>query len=186
MIDGIGDLTETCVDSTRVYEGRILNVRVDRVRMPSGRIASREVVEHKPAVVVLAENDSSEVLLIRQHRYPSGQALIELPAGIAEPGERFVDSAVRELREETGWKPDKIEKVAEFYTSPGFSDELLTLFYATDLTQDGLPQDEDELITASFASREEVRSLIENNEVRDGKTLLALYWWFESQNKRKA
>jgi ADP-ribose pyrophosphatase len=181
--DEHANLTETCVESRRIYDGRIIGVRLDKIKLPDGRMASREVVEHKPAVMVLAENDRSEVLLIRQHRYPSGETLIELPAGITEPGEDFSDSAVRELREETGWKPAHIEKVMEFYSSPGFSDELLIMFYANGLTRDALPLDEDEFILAGFASRIEVEELITNGGVRDSKTLLALYWWFDRLNK---
>lgn len=184
IMDGHEDLTETCLESSRVYEGRIVNVRVDRVTLPGGRVARREVVEHKPAVVVLAENEGEEVLLIRQYRYPAAQALIELPAGIAEPGEDFADSAVRELREETGWKPSKIERVAEFFSSPGFSDEMLTFFYATGLSRDDLPQDEDELVLARFASRAEVEDLVRRGEVKDCKTLFGLYWWLSALGSR--
>jgi ADP-ribose pyrophosphatase len=161
-----------------------LNVRVDSVKLPCGRIARREVAEHQPAVAVLAENENEEALLIRQYRYAAGEALIELPAGIAEPGEEFADAAIRELREETGWKPSRVERVAEFFTSPGFSNELLTLFYATDLTRDSLPQDDDELILARFASRPEIERLMERGCVKDGKTLFALYWWLNELNKR--
>jgi ADP-ribose pyrophosphatase len=178
------DLTETCLKSSRVYDGRILSVRVDSVRLPGGKTASREVVEHKPAVVVLAENSNAEVLLIRQHRYASGQSLIELPAGISEPDEDSGDAAIRELREETGWKPSKIERVAEFYTSPGFSNEMLTFFYATGLSQDSLPQDDDELVLARFVSWQEAERLMSAGEIKDCKTLFGLYWWLDSLHKR--
>jgi ADP-ribose pyrophosphatase len=181
---GTEDLTETCAETKRVYNGRVLSLRVDRVNLPDGRLATREVVEHKPAVVVLAENDRSEVLLIRQHRYPSGETLIELPAGITEPGEDFEASAIRELREETGWKPECVLKIMEFYSSPGFTNELLIMYYATGLTLDALPQDEDEFISAHFATRAEVERLLSSGGVRDCKTLLGLYWWLDRLNKR--
>jgi ADP-ribose pyrophosphatase len=167
------------LESRRIYDGRILNLRVDKVKLPDGRISNREVVEHKPAVVVVAENERSEVLLITQHRYPVGRTIIELPAGIAEAGEDYAAAAERELREETGWKPAKVEKIAEFYSSPGFTSELLIMFYASGLTRDSLPQDDDEFIIPRFASRADVRSLIANGGVKDCKTMCGLYWWLD-------
>ncbi|MDR3164814.1 MAG: NUDIX hydrolase, partial [Synergistaceae bacterium] len=90
------ELREVQVSSELVYKGRILNLRVDKVKLPGGRIRSREVVEHSKAVVVLAENDCGEILLINQFRYPAGEVLIELPAGIVEPGEDCAAAAERE------------------------------------------------------------------------------------------
>lgn len=171
------NLRETQVESRRIYEGRILNLRVDRVMLPDGRNCSREVVEHAPAVAVVAENEKGEVLLIDQFRYSVNQTVIELPAGIVERGEDLADAAVRELREETGWKPSSIERAITFYSSPGFSSEELIMFYATDLTFDKLPQDEDEFIVPRFVSRDEAERMIEAGEITDGKTLLGLYWW---------
>jgi ADP-ribose pyrophosphatase len=182
--DGGKDLSETRVESGRIYEGRILNLRKDKVMLSEGRIVSREVVEHKPAVVILAENEASEVALVRQYRYPAGETMIELPAGIVEPDEDFACAAVRELREETGWKPEKMEKIAEFYTSPGFSDELIVLFYATGLSLDRLPMDEDEVLVSDFASRAEVEELLANRVIRDCKTLFGLEWWLRAHGGR--
>ena len=179
------ELKEERVSSEIIYKGRILNLRIDSVKLPSGRIKPREIVEHKKAVVILAENERGEILLINQFRYPAGEVLIELPAGIVEHGEDCAAAAERELREETGWKPGKMSKIGEFYTSPGFSDELLIMYYAADLTLDELPLDEDEFIVPSFFSKEAVLKLAAEGGIRDAKSLYGVYWWLYGTSKPK-
>jgi ADP-ribose pyrophosphatase len=177
-------MTETKIVSDRLYEGRILNLRVDSVRLPDGRTARREVVEHGVAVAVLAENERGELLLISQFRYPAGEAMIELPAGIVEQGESCEAAAVRELQEETGWRPGRIVKVSEFYTSPGFSSELLKMYYATDLAPSKLKHDDDEFIISRFLPPESALELVEEGGVRDAKTLYGIYWWLRRRAAR--
>ena len=174
---GLSQRAETCAESKTVYEGRILNLRVDRVSLPNGRLASREVVEHKPAVVIIAENADGELLLIRQFRYPVHMDILELPAGIVEPDEDYEAAAIRELQEETGWRPERISRVAEVYSSPGFSDELFIIFYATDLCESRLPCDDDEFIEPLFVTRTEALAMIAEGRIVDAKTLLGVYWW---------
>ena len=171
------NLREERVDSRTIYEGRILSLRVDRIKLPDGRVTSREVVAHNMAVVVLAENERGELLMINQFRYPAGEVIMELPAGIVDEGEDCIIAAARELREETGWKPGRIAKIGEFYTSPGFCDERLIMYYATDLTWDKLPEDDDEFIVPVFLSRETAFKLAEEGRIRDAKSLYGVYWW---------
>ena len=174
---GLSQRAETCTESKTIYEGRVLNLRVDRVSLPDGRLASREVVEHRPAAVIIAENADGELLLIRQFRYPVHMDILELPAGIVEPDEGHEAAAVRELQEETGWRPKQVLRVAEVYSSPGFSDELFSIFYATDLHESRLPCDDDEFIEPLFVSRAEVLAMIGEGRIVDAKTLLGVYWW---------
>jgi len=172
--DGI---REEAVESRIIYEGRILNLRVDRIKLPDGRVVSREVVGHETAVAMLAENGAGEILMVSQFRYPAGEIVLELPAGIVERGEDYTAAASRELREETGWRPGHIDRVCEFYTSPGFCDEKLILYYATDLIWDKLPEDEDEFIVPRFLSSDAVLKLAGEGKIRDAKTLFGIYWW---------
>ncbi len=145
--------------------------------LPSGKNSLREVVEHRPAVCILAENEKGEILFVRQHRYPVGQAVLELPAGVVEPGEDPLETAHRELREEVGMDAREMSEINRFYTSPGFCDEEIILFFARDLFSSPLEGDEDETIRVESWNRESLITGLENREIRDGKTLMALYWY---------
>ena len=187
MTQGIGlsQRAEVCAESRTIYEGRVLNLRVDRVTLPDGRLASREVVEHKPAAVIIAENERGELLLIRQFRYPVHTDILELPAGIVEPDEDYEAAAVRELQEETGWRPERVERIAEVYSSPGFSDELFIIFFATSLRESPLPCDDDEFIEPIFVPRVEVEAMLAEGRIVDAKTLLGIYWWLYDRKCKK-
>ena len=129
-------LLEKKIGGECVYQGRILDLEVDRVQLPSGGEALREVIRHKGAVVVLPLHEDRSIELVRQYRYPMGEVLLELPAGKLDPGEDPVECAGRELAEETGWRPVEIHELGSFFTTPGFSDEVLHAFIATPLEAD--------------------------------------------------
>ena len=127
---------EALLSKNPVYHGKILNLRVDSVRLPTGKRTIREVVEHRPAVCIIPMINDEEVLLIRQYRYAVGEDLLEIPAGIVEEDETFADAAQRELQEEIGYR-GAISEIARLFSSPGFSEELLVFFIARDTSRPG-------------------------------------------------
>lgn len=135
----------TVVDSRLVHRGAIVALRVDQVRMPGGRIASREVVEHDGAVAVLALDPDDRVVLVHQYRHPVGRRLWELPAGLLDfPGEEPHDAAARELAEEVGVAAEHWSVLLDVVASPGFTDESVRVFLATGLTAVDRPTSADE------------------------------------------
>lgn len=171
------DKTESKLSSTYVYGGRILNLRVDDILMPGGKQAKREVVEHKNAVAILPLDENGKLLFVSQYRYPVTAELLEIPAGLVEEGEDPKTTASRELQEECGYKPEYIEKIFDFYCSPGFSTELLTVYFAKDLKESKLPQDDDELIEVVRLTLSEAEEKIAKGEIIDAKTIAAIYWY---------
>ena len=168
-------LQETRIDGTEVYSGRVVRLEVDRVRMPDGGDSIREVVRHRGAAVVLPILDDGRVVLVRQFRYPVGEALLELPAGTLEPGEDPLVCAARELTEETGYAATSVTPLGRFYAAPGYTDERLQAVLATGLrlTDDAEP-DPDEIIEVEVVTFEELVSRMETGEIRDSKTLATI------------
>jgi ADP-ribose pyrophosphatase len=163
------------LSSRRVYEGRILSLRVDDVEV-KGRGTAREVVEHRSAVGVLALTGRDSVLLVRQFRYAAGEETLEVCAGLVEKNEDLKETAAREMREELGFSPGVLREIGCFYSSPGFCTELLTLFLAEDLSASSLPQDDDEDIETVEVPYDEIPALLAKGVIRDGKTFAALTW----------
>ncbi len=167
---------EKRITSHVVYRGRILNLRVDHVELENSKRSYREVVEHAPAVGILAEDDEGRVFLVKQFRYPAGEHLLEIPAGIIEPGERPVETASRELQEEIGFEPGEIREIMRFYTSPGFSNEELVIFHARNLRAAEREPDDDEFISVEKVDIGSIETLLRDGGVRDAKTIAALHW----------
>lgn len=169
-------MTEQRIDGTHVYEGRILKVRVDRVRLDNGRETTREVVEHPGAVAILPILNDGSMLLIRQYRYAIGRELLEVPAGTREPGEPAEVTARRELEEETGKRVGRIELLTRFYISPGWCNEQIVIYRAHDLVDTETNLDDDEVIDLVRVTPEEVPGLVASGEIADGKTITALMY----------
>ncbi|NLJ57513.1 MAG: NUDIX hydrolase [Tissierellia bacterium] len=169
--------TEITVKSEKIFEGKIINLRVDTVELTNQKYAKREIVEHKSAAAILAINENNEMLLVKQYRKAIEDFLYEIPAGVLNIAEEPVDGAIRELEEETGYVAGKIDLVFEFYTSPGFSNEKVFLFKAEDLVFTSTKFDEDESIETIAVSKDEARKMLESGKITDSKTLISILYW---------
>ena len=173
---------ETKLNTKKIYDGRILNLRVDEVETSSGIKAIREVIEHKPAVGVIAITENDSVLLVNQYRYAAGAEMLEICAGIVEDGESFHETAARELQEELGYYPQELEELGRFYVSPGYCEEMIVLFAARNLKPSKLNQDIDEELTTVEVRFSEIPALLKSGVIRDGKTWSALVWFMSNMN----
>ena len=165
---------EKLLDSKTVYEGRMINLRVDSIELPSGRQTTREIVEHTNSVVVVAVDSSDNVLLVRQYRTAIGQALVEVPAGKTESEEHPLQCAHRELREETGHDARVMEDMGGFYAGPGYSTEYLHLYLATDLVPVDGTVDTDEIMGVFRIPLNEIPDMIASGKICDAKSVAGL------------
>ncbi|MDF9407315.1 NUDIX hydrolase [Pelotomaculum isophthalicicum JI] len=158
----------------RIYEGNNVNLRVDTISLPGGRTAIREVVEHSGAVAIVPVNEKGEILLVRQYRHAVGKSLLEIPAGKLEPGESMTDCAGRELLEETGYEAASLHRLISFFSTPGFTNEMLHLFLATGLTYVGQKPDDDEDIDLVIMPFERAIELVWEGEICDAKSIAGI------------
>jgi ADP-ribose pyrophosphatase len=166
---------EQLVASARPWSGRLLAVRVDEVRLASGRTARREVVEHPGAVGILAW-DGARLAAVRQWRHAAGQALLEIPAGTLDPGEEPLATAQRELAEECAVAASTWEAGPSFYTAPGFCTERLSLFLATGLAAADAVGPEDEDLEPVWLSLPEALAAVEEGTIVDAKSIAGILW----------
>ncbi len=165
---------ETLLDSQTIFSGKVLNLRVDTVKLPNGNQATRELIEHPGAVAVVPMLDEDKIVLVRQYRYPVKQALLEIPAGKLDKHENIEACARRELSEETGYMAKEMVRVASIFTTPGFSNELIHVYIAKGLVAGEKHPDDDEFIDSEIYSKSEIRSMIKDGRINDGKTLIGL------------
>lgn len=164
------------LESERVFEGRVFNVRIDRVRYADGAEHRLDVVEHGGSFAIVAVPAPGELVLVRQYRHAIGKALWELPAGTAEKDEDPLQGAARELREETGYRAERIRRFGSVYATPGFCDEIMHFFLAEDLTAGEQALDGDERIEVATFTHDAAWRLVARGEIADFKTILALLW----------
>jgi ADP-ribose pyrophosphatase len=167
------------VGSRRIYTGRVLNLDIDTVRFPNGSTGELEMIRHSGASAVVPFisdplGPDPQILLIRQFRYAANGYVYEIPAGRLDPGEEPIACAHRELREETGCTAASMERLFTMYTTPGFTDERIHVFLATDLIYGETEQDVDEFLEVETMPLSKALSMIESGLIQDGKTALAI------------
>jgi ADP-ribose pyrophosphatase len=161
--------------SKRIYEGRIINMRVDTIRLPDGRTASREVIEHRGAVAIVPLIDRQTVVMVKQYRSAAGKVLLEIPAGTREAGENLETCARRELAEETNFQATHLIKLFQSYVAPGYSSELIHVYLAHGLSHAAGKLDEDEFVEVERVRLANVPDMIARGEIEDGKSIGGLY-----------
>jgi ADP-ribose pyrophosphatase len=165
-------------ESETVYQGRIFDIRIDEIR--EGELEySREIVVHKGSAVIVPVFDDGTVALVRQYRHAAGDHLLEIPAGTLNEGEDPMIGAVRELEEEIGVRAAHIQKLTEFYVSPGFLTEKMHVFMATGLTEVGQKLEADENLTIERYLFDELQAMIRDGRIVDAKTMVAILLWTE-------
>ncbi len=177
------ELIEKTVSTDNVYSGKIIKVELDDVILPDGKNSKREIVRHGPAVAILALDDDNNVILVEQYRKPIESVILEIPAGHIEKGEDPHETALRELKEETGYEAGKIELVSKYFTSPGFTDELIYFYFAENLKKSETHFDEDEFIELKKIKADEFIRMAKDFRLIDEKAILAAFYLEAKLNK---
>lgn len=172
------------ISSELIYDGAILQLYVNQLKIENDLIVERELIHHQAAVGILPVTNEGKAVLVEQYRAAAAANLLEIPAGLLDLDEfDKVESsqtgAARELEEETGYQAERWKELGTYYLSPGFLNEKITLFYATELTkvEEPLPQDEDEIIILKEFTKPEIKALLDNHKIQDLKTVFALNYW---------
>ena len=167
-------MEERTLSTEQIYQGRAVSLRVDMVKKTSGRKTTREIVEHSDCVAIIAIDTDGNVLLVRQLREAVGKELLEIPAGGIDLDEDAAQAACRELQEETGYFPQKLERLGGFYSTPGYCTEYLHLYLATELTFSPLEAEDTESIEVVRVSQVDIPELITSGKICDAKSIAGL------------
>jgi len=165
---------EKTISSEMIYEGRILNLRKDKVHVKDNQTSFREIVEHNGGVALAAVTQEGKMVMVRQYRKAAEKAILEVPAGKIEKDEDHRLTAERELKEETGYTAGEIKYITSFYSSIGYSTEVIYLYFATDLTSGETNFDDNESIEILEYDLTELKEMIFNGEIEDAKTITAI------------
>jgi len=169
-------LKENKISSKIIYQGRLLDVRIDEVSLPNGNTSTREWIKHPGAVCIIPRLPDNRIALIRQYRYPVKKEMIELPAGKLEENENPEACAKREMEEEIGYRTEKLTLLTHFHPAVGFADEIMGLYLAESLVKTAPNQDEDEFLELMPTPLDEALKMIWEGKIIDAKTIIGLLW----------
>lgn len=171
------NLYEKTLSKEQIYSGKIIDLFIEEVELPNKKKGIREIVKHPGAVAVLAVTDEGKMLMVEQFRKPLEKTIIEIPAGKLEKGEDPLLCAKRELLEETGFSCKAMESIGSFYTSPGFADELIHLYFTDSLVKEGEQMtDEDEFLNVLEVSVDEAKEMMSTQKIHDAKTAYSVMY----------
>jgi len=176
-------MREKVIQKRRIYTGRVINVRNDKVLLPNGKTARREFIEHPGAVAAVVFADKKNIILLRQYRYPVGRITWEIPAGKFDGKESRLQCLKREVAEETGMMPKKTKFLLSYLPTSAFSTEVLHIFAAWDLKPCAAKPDEDEFLQTRIVSLERCYEWILKGRIKDSKTIIALLAWERYKKK---
>ena len=175
---------EKTLSSRRVFDGRAVKLRIDTVQTADGRQTTREIVEHSDCVAIIPIDDNDNVLLVNQFRQAVGKELLEIPAGGIDDGEGPEDAVRREMQEETGFLPGKVQSLGGFYSAPGYCTEYLYLYLATDLTLSQLHAEDTAGIRLVRVPVSEIPDLLTSGKICDAKSIAGLHTFLEYRKSR--
>lgn len=165
---------EKTMKSDKLYEGKILNLRVDTVELPDKKYSKREIIEHPGGVAVIPIAEDNTIVLVKQYRKAVEKFLLEIPAGKLELNEEPRITAIRELKEETGYTTKKMDYLLEFHTSPGYTNEKIYLFLATELIEGDPVPDNGEFIEVEKYDIDTLIKMVDRGEILDSKTIIGI------------
>ncbi|USK32422.1 NUDIX hydrolase [Bacillus sp. F19] len=171
-------LKETTKSSEKLFSGRIIDLYLEEVELPNGKTSTREIIKHPGAVAVIAITKENKIVMVQQYRKAMERVLVEIPAGKLEKGEQPEVTAKRELEEETGYTTESLQHLLSFYTSPGFADELVHLYFTEELQilTEKAELDEDEFVDVLEVTLEEAQQMIDDQRIFDAKTAYAVQY----------
>jgi len=168
------DLSEKTLKTKKIFQGKIISLRIEEVALPDGSTTTREIVEHPEAVAILPLLEDGHILLVQQYRKPINHTTLEIPAGKVEPGENLQACVQRELEEETGYSAGSYYKILSFYPTPGYSNEIIHIFLARNLVKKKAHPESDEFLRLTFFTLEETVKLIQEGKILDAKSIIAI------------
>lgn len=174
MRKGDHGLVERLVKKRTVYRGKSIDLRVDVVRLPDGKTATREFMDHPGAVGIVPFLNRDTVVMVRQYRHPVGEVTLELPAGKLDAGESVMTCLRRELKEETGYTARKITPLIRYWPTPAFANEVLHLYVAEGLRAGRMRTDDDEFLQRVTVPFKKALGMVRRGEIRDSKTVIGL------------